>query len=60
MNSYQHIEDAVKEEKASVVALNEAKETERRLLESGKLFSIKRGSAVILTTYPQKYDEARS
>ena len=56
MSQYQYVEEAIIKEKASVQALNDAKQTEKELLKQGKLFFIKRGKTIIQTTCPEKYD----
>lgn len=56
MSQYQYVEEAISKEKASVQALNDAKQKEKELLKQGKLFFIKRGKTIIQTTYPEKYD----
>jgi len=56
MSQYQYVEEAITKEKASVQALNDAKQTEKELLKQGKLFLTKRGKTIIHTTYPEKYD----
>ena len=57
MNVYQHIEDAVEKETAALQALKTAKEMEEKLVKSGKLVRIVKGKTVIMTTYPQKYED---
>ena len=57
MNACQHIEDAVEKETAASQALNQAKEMEEKLVKSGRLFRIVKGKTVIMTTYPQKYED---
>ena len=57
MESYQYVEDAVAKETAALQALREAKERETELLNSGKLVRIVRNKTIILTTYPQKYED---
>ena len=56
MSQYQYVEEAIIKEKASVQALNDAKQTEKELLKQGELFFIKRGKTIIQTTCPEKYD----
>ena len=56
MSQYQYVEEAIIKEKASVQALNDAKQTEKELLKQGKLFLTKRGKTIIQTTCPEKYD----
>ena len=56
MSQYQYVEEAITKEKASVQALNDAKQTEKELLKQWKLFLTKRGKTIIHTTYPEKYD----
>ena len=57
MNQYQYVEEAVEKETAASQALKTAKEMEQKSVKSGKLVRIVKGKTVIMTTYPQKYED---